>query len=68
MTAFTELQPDDWMDRDNAVQRQRPVLQADPAVRLLGFRTDGVRVVSALAWQYGRRLKVVRRPETTDTL
>ncbi|MFF3675944.1 hypothetical protein ACFYYS_18470 [Streptomyces sp. NPDC002120] len=74
MTAFTELQPDDWMDRANVVQRQwtglggRPALQADPVVRLLGIRTDGVRVASALAWQDGRSIRAVRHPETTDAL
>ncbi|MEV7525865.1 hypothetical protein [Streptomyces sp. NPDC091371] len=66
MTAFTELQPDDWMDRDSTVRRewtslgQRPVRQADPLARLLGFRTDGVRAAGEVARQNGRMLKVVR--------
>lgn len=66
MTAFTEPQSTDWMDRDNANRRQwepagaTPVRQADPLARLWGVRTDGVRAASDVARQNGRLLKVVR--------
>lgn len=72
MTAFTELQPDDWMDRDNANNRrwtrlgERPVRQADPLARLLGFRTDGVRAATELARQNGRIPRVVRYLQTPE--
>ncbi|WP_158781228.1 recombinase family protein [Streptomyces sp. NRRL S-237] len=66
MTAFTAPQNTDWMDRDNAIERQwsrlgaRPVRQADPLARLVGFRTDGVRAGGELARQNGRIPRVVR--------
>ncbi|MBT2402018.1 MULTISPECIES: hypothetical protein [unclassified Streptomyces] len=66
MTAMTKLELDDWMDRDNAVQRHwagvgtPPARQSDPLARLLGFRTDGVRAAGEVARQNGRKLRVVR--------
>lgn len=66
MTALTELQPEGWMDRDNAIQRrwtglgEGPVRQADPLSRLWGVRTDGVRAAGDLARRNGRMLRVVR--------
>ncbi|WP_329317305.1 hypothetical protein OG723_43995 (plasmid) [Streptomyces sp. NBC_01278] len=66
MTAFTESQHSDWMDRDNATERRwtrlgaRPVRQADPLTRLLRFRTDGVRAAGELARQNGRIPRIVR--------
>ncbi|MGP3690864.1 recombinase family protein [Streptomyces sp. IBSNAI002] len=72
MTALTEPQNTDWMDRDNAIARQwtrlgaRPVRQADPLARLVGFRTDGVRAASELARQNGRSLRVVRYLHTPE--
>ncbi|MFD6891835.1 hypothetical protein [Streptomyces sp. NPDC059957] len=61
-----------WTDRDNAVERRwtrlggRPIQQADPLARLLGFRTDGVRAACERARQNGRMLKVVRYVQTPE--
>lgn len=66
MTAMPELQSDDWMDRDSAVQRlwsrsrEQPGRRADPVKRLRAIRTDGVRAAGALARQNGRQLRVIR--------
>ncbi|MFE3864494.1 hypothetical protein ACFVQ9_27415 [Streptomyces goshikiensis] len=57
---------DNWMDRDNASERQwttlraRPAGQDDPLPRLQAFRADGVRAGSELARQNGRVPRVVR--------
>ncbi|KPI29313.1 hypothetical protein OV450_7278 [Actinobacteria bacterium OV450] len=70
MTAFTEPQHNNWMDRDNAVLRrwssrgEQPVWETDPLPRLLGFRTDGVRGAEVGARQRQRTLKVVRYVQT----
>ncbi|MFF5809747.1 hypothetical protein [Streptomyces sp. NPDC012746] len=72
MTASADPQTYDWMDRDNALRRRWtslgdvPVRQADPLARLLGFRTDEVRVAGEIARQSGRRLRVVRYVQTAE--